>query len=78
MEKTSMVLKIIFVLLLFAAAGTIMAQKNTKEIKDFKPSGKVWGYVFGDYYYKVHADSLNRGNTQYSNIAKDKNFFEFR
>ncbi len=34
---------------------------------DFKPSGNLSGYVFGDYYYMVHADSLGRGagNVQY-------------
>lgn len=34
---------------------------------DFKPSGNLWGYCFGDYYYMAHADSLGRGagNVQY-------------
>ncbi len=34
---------------------------------DFKPSGSLWGYCFGDYYYMAHADSLGRGagNVQY-------------
>jgi len=72
---------------LLTAAGTAMvlsnfnvkAQEKTDSVKkDFKPSGKVWGYVFGDYYVKLHADSLNRGNAQYSGVAKDMNAFEFR
>lgn len=47
---------------------------------DFKPSGKVWGYAFGDYYLKTHADSLNRGKTQYAGklYPKDFNAFDFR
>jgi len=34
---------------------------------DFKPSGNVWGYVFGDYAYKTQNDTLGRGagNVQY-------------
>ncbi len=51
---------------------------NNDEKSTFKPSGKVWGYVFGDYFLKVHADELNRGNVQYSNLPKDFNAFSFR
>ena len=34
---------------------------------EFKPSGNLWGYTFGDYYYMAHSDSLGRGagNVQY-------------
>ena len=57
----------------------IKAQEKSDSAKtQFKPSGKVWGYVFGDYYTKLHADSLNRGNAQYSGLAKDMNAFDFR
>lgn len=45
---------------------------------DFKPSGKIWGYAFGDYAYKLHADSAKRGNVQYSKLPKDYNSFNFR
>src|ERR1041385_7311703 len=45
---------------------------------DFKPSGKLYGYAFGDYYYKMHADSANRGSSQYSNMPETSNAFEFR
>jgi hypothetical protein len=42
-------------------------------------TGRLWGYVFGDYYYKVHADGLNRGSTtQYSGLQKDRNAFQSR
>jgi hypothetical protein len=57
--------------------ATAFAQQDTAK-KEFKPSGKVWGYAFGDYYYKVHADSLNRGANQYSNMKANANAFEFR
>ncbi|HEY4799372.1 MAG TPA: hypothetical protein VII99_09885 [Bacteroidia bacterium] len=48
---------------------------------EFKPSGNLWGYVFGDYYYKVHSDSLGRGggNVQYRNQSQDNtNAFQIR
>ena len=45
----------------------------------FKPTGKLWGYTFGDFYYKAHSDSLNRGGAnQYTGIEKGRNAFQFR
>lgn len=42
-------------------------------------SGRVWGYAFGDYYYKSHTDALNRGGSnQYSGIPEGRNAFAFR
>lgn len=42
-------------------------------------SGRVWGYMFGDYYYKSNADALSRGGSnQYSGIPKNRNAFQFR
>ena len=37
---------------------TVKAQDKDGE---FKPSGNLWGYVFGDYAYKTHNDTLQRG-----------------
>ncbi len=39
--------------------------------------GKLWGYLFGDYYYKVSGDSTG-GNTQYSALPKTFQAFEIR
>ncbi len=64
---------ILAVFLLLASLNTI-AQDTT----NFKPSGKLWGYAFGDYAYKFHADSAQRGSVQYSRLAKDYNSFNFR
>ena len=42
-------------------------------------TGHIWGYVFGDYYYKSHADALNRGGSnQYSGLAENRNAFQLR
>lgn len=56
------------------------AQDNAaKKDTAFKPSGKFWGNAFGDFYYKQHADSLNRGGAnQYTGIEKNRNAFQLR
>src|SRR6478736_4348222 len=42
-------------------------------------TGRIWGYAFGDFAYKGHADSLTRGNAnQYTGIPKNRNEFAFR
>jgi len=42
-------------------------------------SGRIWGYAFGDYYYKAHSDSLNRGGSnQYTGIPQARTAFQFR
>ncbi|HVS95489.1 MAG TPA: hypothetical protein VHE54_03355 [Puia sp.] len=42
-------------------------------------SGRLWGYIFGDYFHKAHSDSLNRGgNNQYTGVKKDIDQFQFR
>src|SRR5665647_278076 len=63
-----------FTILLMLLSLNTLAQDTTK----FKPSGKLWGYTFGDYGYKLHADSAQRGNLQYSKLAKGHNSFNFR
>jgi hypothetical protein len=55
------------------------SQKDTAQIKKaFVPSGKLWGYVFGDFTYKAHANSFNMSNTQYGSLPKDYNMFDIR
>lgn len=70
--------KIIFQLAVTTAIILPFNQAGAQDKPEFKPSGKVWGYAFGDYYFKQHADSANRGNTQYANMATNSNAFEFR
>lgn len=42
-------------------------------------SGRIWGYAFGDYYYKSHTDTLKRGGSnQYTGIPQGRNAFQFR
>ena len=54
--------KLLFTLLCVLTIVIVKAQNA-----DFKPSGNLYGQVFGDYYYMMHADSLGRGagNVQY-------------
>jgi hypothetical protein len=42
-------------------------------------AGRIWGYVFGDYYVKGHADALHRGGgNQYTGIPENRNAFQLR
>src|SRR6266699_1807822 len=42
-------------------------------------TGRLWGYAFGDFAYKGHADSLSRGNAnQYTGIPAHRDEFAFR
>lgn len=68
---------------LMAAAAllgqTVMAQQKSTADSSFKPAGKLWGYAFGDYYYKAHSDPFNRGGSnQYTGIEKGRNAFQLR
>lgn len=66
--------------LIHAQTATPQTPNANTVTPEFKPSGRVWGYAFGDYYLKTHADSLNRGKTQYAGklYPKDFNAFDFR
>lgn len=69
---------IAFLLFFCLLSINAMSQDSTKTKEEFKASGKIWGYAFGDYAYKLHADSAQRGNVQYSKLPKDYNSFNFR
>ncbi|MCI0329915.1 MAG: hypothetical protein L0196_03040 [candidate division Zixibacteria bacterium] len=43
-----------------------------------KPAGKVWGYAFGDYFYKLHGTAVEVSPSQYSTVTKDFQAFQFR
>ncbi|MEO8823273.1 MAG: hypothetical protein ABI366_06820 [Ginsengibacter sp.] len=84
MSKTFTLLKlktqisiILFVVLCFLSVSAF-SQDTAKVKEEFKPSGKIFGYAFGDYAYKLHADSALRGTQQYSGLSKNYNSFNFR
>jgi hypothetical protein len=73
----------LLVVILFIATTQTQAQSSLLSDSAYKTgggnTGRLWGYVFGDYYYKSHADSLNRGGSnQYSGIPQSRNAFQFR
>ena len=73
--------KYVFIVIIYLLASTCPADAQEKAGADssFKPSGKLWGYTFGDYYYKAHSDPLNRGGAnQYTGIEKGRNAFQLR
>ena len=78
-EKNKIMRPIKLVLLLFIMLGSLASQAQGIPDSSFKPSGKLWGYAFGDYYYKSHSDPLNRGGSnQYTGIEEGRNAFQFR
>lgn len=67
-------------LFLTIASNAQVFVNNDSAFKANTPNaGRVWGYVFGDFYYKPHSDSLNRGGSnQYTGIPQSRNAFQFR
>src|SRR3954465_10465876 len=58
-------------------AAKVMAQ--TSDTSEFKPSGKLWGYAFGDYAWKGSTDEKGRGGpNQYTKVPLNANLFQFR
>src|SRR5580700_3428087 len=84
MKRSYTRLTLLIVLLVIATTST-QAQMPPFQLGDSAyragaaNTGRIWGYVFGDFYYKSHADSLNRGGSnQYSGIPQSRNAFQFR
>ena len=62
-----------------SGAGTSLLNSDSAFKAGVPNSGRLWGYVFGDYFHKGHSDSLNRGgNNQYTGVKKDIDQFQFR
>src|ERR1700722_14118077 len=81
--KRSYISLLLLVVILFVATVSTQAQSSLLSDSAYRTgdasTGRLWGYVFGDYYYKSHADSLNRGGSnQYSGIPQSRNAFQFR
>jgi len=83
MKKSLIRTSILFLILVTVFSVNVNAQYVLNSDSAFKAgaanSGRIWGYMFGDYYFKSHADALNRGNgNQYSGIPQNRNAFAFR
>jgi hypothetical protein len=73
----------LFIVTLFLLTTSTQAQYLLNSDSAFKAgsanSGRLWGYVFGDYYAKAHSDSASRGGSnQYSGIPSNRTAFQFR
>ena len=75
----------IYCSLFFSVSATAIAQ-TTDTVEEFKPSGKLWGYAFGDYAYKGSSDNIGETNApvyrgganQYTNMPVNTSLFQFR
>ncbi len=77
LTKASKMKKQLITILICFMSLNLFSQKDTTKV-EFKPSGKLWGYAFGDFLYKGHTNSFNMANTQYGGTPKDFNSLEFR
>ncbi len=71
-------LQIMFIALTLLSLNAFSQKDSAQTKKAFVPSGKLWGYVFGDFTYKAHTNSFNMSNTQYASTPKDYNLFDIR
>lgn len=83
MKKGFQTLSILPFLLVMFSSNISNAQYVLNSDSAFKSgsagSGRLWGYAFGDYYYKSKSDDLNRGGSnQYTGIPQGRNAFAFR
>lgn len=72
---------VLFITLFLSNTSEAQSVMNSDSaFKEGSPnSGKLWGSSFADFYYKAHADSLNRGGgNQYTGIPKGRNAFQIR
>ncbi len=75
-NTTKMKKQLLFILLSLLSLN-VFSQKDTTKV-EFKPSGKLWGYAFGDFLYKATQNSFSMTNTQYASTVKNYTSFEFR
>ena len=66
---------LVWVACMLLLSANAFSQDSTKS---FKPYGVLGGYFFGDYAYKVAADSLKRGNVEYSGQPANQSSFNIR
>ena len=74
---------ILFTALILLGASSLKAQYLPASDSTFNAgtpmTGHLWGYTFADYFYKSHADALNRGGSnQYTGLPADRNAFQIR
>jgi hypothetical protein len=71
MKRRSLFLPVVVIiatLLMMLLVSELRAQKS----EVYKPSGKLWGYAFSDFYYKLGSDtSVNWDDTEYAKVKKD-------
>ncbi|HLZ89008.1 MAG TPA: hypothetical protein VKQ52_17255 [Puia sp.] len=68
-----------FFLLTIASQAQVFVNNDSAFSAGTPKAGRLWGYAFGDFYYKSHSDSLNRGGAnQYTGIPQSRNAFAFR
>jgi hypothetical protein len=81
LKKRNFIILMLFILLIgsYSAQSQYLLNSDSAFRAGTPNSGRLWGYVFGDLFYKSHSDSLNRGgNNQYTNVKQSTTQFQFR
>ncbi len=74
MKKSALIL-VTLLALFFTSSNTFSQNKEA----EFKPSGKVWGYFFGDFAYKTGGSAnMTFGSGEYAKMKVDESKFAFR
>ena len=69
----------VFLFLTIAMQAQVFVNNDSAFSAGTPKAGRLWGYTFGDFYYKSHSDSLTRGGAnQYTGIPQSRNAFAFR
>ncbi|MDZ7614496.1 MAG: hypothetical protein U5K51_12925 [Flavobacteriaceae bacterium] len=64
-NKNNHYLKLPFIILLIFVFINFNGNAQEQE-QAFKPSGKIWGLMFGDVFYKAAGDTLAFGRSEYA------------
>ena len=71
-------LRLLIIVLILLSQNAFSQKDTAQKKKEFIPSGKLWGNVFGDYTDKIQSNTFNMNITQYASTPKDFTMFEFR
>lgn len=63
---------------LFGLLSAVPFASFSQDTTGFRSKGHLYGEVFADYFYKAHADTMERGFNQYATYPKNSNAFQIR
>lgn len=71
MKKTFQLSAILLLLALYTPIDSFGQATANNQDKPFIPTGRIWGYVFGDLFYKAQGENPGWGRFEYAKTDKD-------